>query len=143
MPSLGLEWEICTYLNSQAVATFGTNLFATQLPDQPDTCISVQTRGGLRPVMTMTGGGLPESKFDRPNIQIRGRAEASSFADGNDLMQAVFGALQGIVETTLRVGGPLFHLIYALQSPQYLGRDEKERHQWSQNLNVWWENPQR
>lgn len=147
MPNLGLEWELCTYLASAAVATFGTNLFATLLPDQPDTCLALRVRGGMRPLMVLTGtpSGPPraEMQFDRPNIQVRCRAAASSFAAGNDLIQAAYAALEGKAETTLRSGGPLFHLIRANQSPQYLGRDVKERHEWSQNFQVWWDNPQR
>ena len=58
------------------------------------------------------------------------------------LSQSIYWALQGINETTLNPGGSYFHLIDAVQPPQYLGRDpERERLEWRQNFQVDWENP--
>lgn len=146
--ALSLGDEFCTYLGAQGLGLnfngAGTvNLFSTLLPDQPDLAAAVIERGGLMPVMTLTGGGAAESKFDRPSIQIRVRSGMQGYTAGNTLIEGIFKALQGINETALNVGGSLFHLITAQQSPVYLGRDDRERHQWSQNYLVWWQNAQR
>lgn len=144
--------EICLYLQSQSVGNFngaGTvNLFSTLLPDQPDLAAAVIERGGLPPLRWLTGtvpGGLGEheSKFDQPTIMIRVRAGMDGYTAGNTLAQTIYSKLQGKNDVTLNVGGQYFHFISALQYPIYLGRDERQRHLWSQNFRVWFSNDQR
>lgn len=155
MTSLGDE--IAIFLQGQGLGLnfngAGTiNCFSTLLPDQPDLAIAIIERGGLPTVMTLTGPAFQsttyvppvnESKFDQPVIQIFARSGMTGYTVGNALVQGVFGALQGVVEHRINPGGALFHLIASLQSPMYLGRDLKERHQWSQNFAIQWTNPQR
>lgn len=155
MTSLGDEF--CLYLQDQGIGlnfnnTGSKNLFSTQLLDQPDLAVGVIERGGLSPVTWLTGPAthtttfvppVNESRLDQPVVQIFTRSGMAGYNAGNTLVQNVYGALQGVVEQVLNVGGQLFHLIDAMQSPMYLGRDEKERHQWSQNFRVMWENDQR
>jgi hypothetical protein len=149
--------EICIYLQGKGLGLNfdgpgSINCFSSLLLDQPDTAVAVIERGGLMPVTWLTGPGshtttpMPatnESKLDQPVVQVFTRSAMTGYLVGNTLAEGVFGALQGIVETVLNTGGALFHLIVALQSPTYLGRDEKERHQWSQNFRIQWENGQR
>jgi len=141
--------EICLYLQSASIGLnfngSGTiNLFSTLLPDEPDLAAAVIERGGLPPVMWLTGWpAVNESKLEQPVFQVRIRSGMTGYNAGNLLAQGVFGALQGVTETVLNSGGALFHLITAQQSPVYMGRDERERHQWSQNFFVMWENDQR
>lgn len=146
--ALSLGDEICTYLQGQGIGLnfngAGTiNLFSSLLPDQPDLAAAVIERGGIPPLMVLTGLGFPESRFDQPVIQIRIRAGMQGYTAGNTLVQSIFKALQGINETILNPGGSLFHLIRAQQSPIYLGRDDRERHDWSQNWFIQWSNAQR
>jgi Bacteriophage minor capsid protein len=146
MSSLGDE--LCIYMQSQGVGNFnggGTiNLYSSLLPDQPDLAAAVIERGGLPPLRTLTGGPLPESKFDQPTVMIRVRSGMNGYSDGNSLAQLIYGTLQGLYEQVLNPpSGMFFHLISALQYPTYLGRDERERHLWSQNFRVWIENSQR
>lgn len=156
---LSLGDEIVTYL--QGLSTLSTplnfdgagdiNLFSSLLPDEPDLAVAVLERGGLPPVMTLTGaptGGsaAAESKIGQPVFQVRVRSGMEGYVVGNALMQSVFKALHGINETVLN-GSPngLFHLIAAMQSPVYLGRgesvDKRQRHNWSVNFRVIWDNP--
>lgn len=146
--------EICIYLQSKSVGNFngvGTiNLYSSILPDQPDLAAAIIERGGLPPLRTLTGGpagtpsgALPESRFDQPTIMVRVRAGMQGYTDGNALAQKVYKELQGLYERQLNTGGMYFHLITALQYPAYLGRDERERHLWSQNFRVWIDNNQR
>lgn len=148
MSSLGDE--IALYLQAQSLGLNfnggGTiNMFSTLLPDQPDLAAAVIERGGLPTVMWLTGPSpaTNESKLDRPVFQIRVRSGMTGYNAGNTLAEGIFSKLQGLTEVVLNIGGALFHLISSLQSPVYLGRDEKERHQWSQNYQVMWENDQR
>lgn len=143
--------EIITYLAVQlnAAATLGLTswatgktLFNTVVPEQPDMAIGLLERPGFRPFMTMTGGGLAESKTDQPVFQLLVRGPQQDYTSAFTLAMACFKALEGVSETTLVAGGATWHLIEALQSPAHLGRDEKQRHQYSQNFraiveNVW------
>jgi hypothetical protein len=154
---LGLTGEICTYLQEQGLPValnysgVGTiNLFDTFLPDTPDLAVAVMARGGMAPLTTLVGGvgagpRVAEGKLDRPNVQIMTRCDAGDYVTGNALAEAVFGALQGVGEETLNPpDGAYFHWIFALQSPVYLGQmGGRERHLWSQNFRVLWDNDQR
>lgn len=154
MPPLSLGAELATYLQGYT-PTLGlnfsnpgaVNLFVAGLPDDantPDLAASIMEGGGLPPVMTLTGGSATyTSKLDRPRVQIRVRAAMGGYIAGNTLINSIFGALQGIANTQLNSGGATFTLIMAQQSPVYLGRDERERHGWTQNYHAWWENDQR
>lgn len=154
--TMSLGDEICSYLQDQPTLNLnfddpGTvNLFSSLLPDKPDVAAAIIERGGLPPVMWLTGSGGAstvrhnESKLDQPVFQVFVRSGMTGYTAGNTLTQGIYGALQGIVETIINPpSGALFHLISSMQSPMYLGRDLKERHQWSQNFFVQWENNQR
>lgn len=149
--------EIAHYLQAGGIGLNfdgpGTiNCFASHLVDQPDLAVAIIERGGLRPVGWLTGPGfrstavvppVNESLLDQPVVQIFTRSGMTGYSSGYALAQNVFGVLHGTVEQVISPGGTLFHLISALQSPMYLGRDQKERHQWSQNYHIMWENLER
>lgn len=154
---ISLGDEVCLYLQSKAIGLNfngpGTvNCFSSLLLDQPDLAVAVLERGGLPTVMWLTGTPgssttfmppINESLLDRPVFQVFTRSGMTGYTAGNTMAQKVFKTLQGVVEQTLNAGGSLFHLIASMQSPMYLGRDEKERHQWSQSFSVMWDNEQR
>jgi hypothetical protein len=150
MTALSVGGEICTYLQAQSLPTTlnysgaGTkNLFDTYLPDEPDIAAAVIERPGMAPDRVLY---TPQSRFDKPSVQIMVRAGMQGFVAGNSLMQAIFGALDMQAEKNLNIGGAYFHLIRALSSPAYLGiappTDARQRHMWSLNLSVWYENDQ-
>lgn len=150
---LSLGAEIATYLQSVSVLALnfsnpGTlNLFVGGIPDPknvPDLSVTVMEGGGIGPVMTLTNGQASlVNKLDRPVVQIVTRAAMGGYIAGNTLVNGIFSALQGIANTQLNAGGATFTLIMANQSPVYLGRDELQRHRWSQNFSSWWQNDQR
>lgn len=141
--SHGIADDVAAYIDAHiADLTLATNLFSGRYPDKPDDCVTVFARPGAPPLTTLTGhGALPEMKTDQPMIQIRVRT--MTYGPGQAWADAIFGLLQGITETVLDSGGGVVHLIDAMQSPAHLGIDEKQRHEWSQNFHVLWENPNR
>lgn len=143
MTVLPLETEVATYLQAQGLSlTMGTNLFVGQMPDSPDQLAAISTRPGMGAVRYLTGGvQSAESKLDQPALVIRVRA--STYVAGETLIQAIYGKLQGICETTITSGGQLIHLIRSLNSPSYVGVDVQQRHQWTQSFMVQYENGQR
>lgn len=149
---LSLGAEIATYL--QSVTPLGlnfsgpgpVNLFVNGIPDAqvtPDLAASVNEGGGIAPVMTLEGNGAGVNKVDRPVVQIRVRAAMGGYVAGNTLVTAIFGALQGNGGGALNAGGATFLVLMANQSPVYIGRDELERHNWSETFTVFWANDQR
>ena len=155
MPTpLSLGAELATYLQSYSPSLglnfsgVGTiNLFVNGLPDTdavPDLAATIMEGGGLPPVMTLTAGDATlVNKLDRPRVQIMVRAAMTGYAAGNTLANGIFKALQGKANTQLNAGGATFTLIMAQQSPVYVGRDERQRHRWTQNFHAWWQNDQR
>lgn len=148
-----LATEIALYLQGSGIGLNfnggGTiNCFVSLLPDKPDQAAAIIERGGMAPIMVLTGkasgtGQTAEMKLDQPVVQILVRGSMTGFTSANTLTENIFSKLQGVNETTLNTSGAFFHLIQAMQSPVYIGRDNKERHQWSQNYHIMWENPQR
>ena len=62
--------EVGTYLAAtvtNVTLTLGTNLFLGRLPDDPDTCVSVQETGGQGPINTMSNNTAPV--IEQPNVQ--------------------------------------------------------------------------
>lgn len=133
--------DIADYLAAHGIGVVGDDIFIDRIPAEPDDVVAVFERPGGPPLMTLTGGGVSETKADQPMIQIRVRAV--KYTDGKTTAEAIFALLQGVTETVLVVGGGIFHLISAVQSPAHLGIDENQRHEWSQNFSCLWENPNR
>lgn len=147
MTVLSVGSEIATYLQSVTALSLnfsgtGTiNCFVSVLPDQPNQAVAIYERGGLGPVMVLTGSSGPESKLDRAGFQVRVRADMTNYTAGQNLAQGIYGALQGIVETKINgSSNQLFHLIQAISPPAYIGRDDKQRHEFSQQYYAWFEN---
>ncbi len=151
--NVSLAASVCDYLASigSLGLSEGVNLFAGLQPDEPDTCVSVFERPGMKPLMTMTGpnmptGGTPQpqSLLDRPLLQVRVRGPMGSYAATNTLMQQVFGALQGRANIATPSPSGLFVLLFeATGFPLYMGQDTRQRPEFSLNIAVILQNTQR
>jgi hypothetical protein len=162
MPSpdaLTLPGEICTYLQNVGTTTTPLiyssggerNLYVGSMPDAgttanpvPDLCVAVIQRPGLTPLGVLQGqtGNATALKFARPAVQILTRAGQAQYQAGDQLAESIFGTLHGLSDIVLNSGGALFHRLWALSSPAYLGQTGgRERHLWSLNMETWWEDP--
>jgi len=146
MASLMLD-ELCQYLVAYTPQiTFGTavlswntgssadNLYGYELPDQPHDCVSVWPYGG----------GLPRliDNIDEPTFQVRVRSVIVT--DGEQTIQQIYAALQGIFERALVTNGDWhWNRLFALQNPVYLGKDEVQRHEFCANFRGFVRNPNR
>ena len=138
MPVVILGADLAAYLDAQlASLTIDTNLFVSRLPDAPDACVALLEGSGAQPVLNMDA----LAKVDNPTVQVRVRDV--SYPAGYAMVMSVFKTLHGLAETTLTPGTAYVKAIWAMQSPVHIGRDEKERHEWSLNLRVVWENANR
>ena len=122
--------DVGNYLATQGLGlSEGTNLFLGTLPDQPDDAVALYE----------TGGGAPSlvDSTDTPSWQVRVRN--TDYATGRSMIETIWNALHGL--TAVALGGTTYKLIWALQSPVAVGRDIKQRHEWTANFRAYRENP--
>lgn len=120
--------EIGNYLQAQGVGTIGTDLYLSQMPDQPDTALSIQETGGYPPDL--------HADIDYPTFQIMCRS--MDYQTARSKAEDAFKVLHGLAETIL--GTRRYLLISAMQSPTYIGRDASMREMISTNYEVILEN---
>lgn len=123
---------LAAYMSDLGLGTVAGTIFLEHTPDAAD--------GSMDTVMTIidTGGGPPAltkgDNTDSPSFQIRARSPNAATCLANLLV--VFNAYHGLTETTLH--SVHFKLVWALQSnPVSLGRDEKQRFNFSQNYRAY------
>lgn len=112
--------EIATYLQTQGIATTGTTLFKSLLPDNPDTALALIETGGLSGEYVLDQ--IPVD-CERPGLQIRTRA--NDYATARQLAEDAYQALDAINETVL--SGVRYHWVRPQQAPFSLGQDERGR----------------
>lgn len=118
--------SLATYIASDlGIGTLATDVFKDYMPSDPDTCTVIYNTAGAPP------GLAKGDDTDYPSFQIRARSLDADTARGHLL--TVFQALHGKTETDIH--GTHFKLIaYKQSSPMPLGRDEKQRFEFVQNL---------
>jgi len=105
--------DISDILN--AVSSLGATSYANNMPDQPDTCISV-----------IDGpGSTPEAKYvyDKPTIQVKVRAK--SYGSAYSIISSVKNEIHG--KHNVIQGGARYIQILAQGGIMSLGYDKKER----------------
>ena len=110
----------------------GTTIYLGRRPqDAPDSCILVAFNGG---------GGAYFDLPDRQDIMVQILARAKDYNDAYADSMTAFNALHGVANVALPVlvSGEawLAQTIEAVAAPQYIGPDEKGRHEWSTNF-IW------
>jgi hypothetical protein len=119
--------DIASYLASEGIGVVGTDLFKGQIPDSPDNCVAIFEYAGQRPETTHDN-----ATFEHPGLQVRVRN--LNYANGRQKIHDVFEVLHGLCNTNL---SSTFYLsIFAIQSPESIGRDENDRVEFVQNFAV-------
>lgn len=116
--------DIGAYLDTQTVSTadlvLGTNLFLSNLPDSPDTCVTVYHTTGSSAGETF-GSSVPLMEY--AVIQVVARAE--SFSTAESLARDLYTLLAGLIQT--EVNSVLYHRVAPRQAPFPLERDDQNR----------------
>ncbi len=123
---------ITQYIENNTSFVIGTTLFAGHWKDTaPDTCIVVRE----------PAGGIPN--FDLPDsiaAQIQFVCRSNSFFDARANAYTIHNLLHGAVGIVLPevVSGSKFvaNTISAVQVPYYLGQDDRQLYEFSQNFIV-------
>jgi hypothetical protein len=115
---------IADYLETEGVATKGTDMFLAVQPDSPDNCLTIYDTGGFAP-----DNELP---IKDPTIQVISRATDYETAKQEAL--DVYGELHKLANQTL--GDFYIYLIEAMQEPGSIGRDSADRFEISCNYRL-------
>lgn len=116
--------DVGSYLQAQGIGTVNSTIFLGQQPSTPDQCITLYEYEGDEMARTWRG--------EFPKLQVRARSK--SYTAGRGLLDSVIEELHGLGRTTM--GSTVYLYMNALQSPQYLGQDKMERHEWAVNFRV-------
>lgn len=112
--------EIASLLSS--VATLGTDLFLGQIPDEPDTCVTVLEYSGRRSEYVF-GSANPVTEY--PRIQVVCRGAQQEYESVRATAELAYRALAAVCNQT--VSGTRYEAIVPLQPPFLLDKDESER----------------
>ena len=119
--------DVVNYIETAAVATFGTTMFAGNYPSTaPDECILVKATGGLIP--------SKEVPIRQPTIQVLSRAQYSPEAETN--LRAVYALFHGAdnAKHNYVIGSYHVYVSHAIQEPGDISPDAQGRAEWSCNF---------
>lgn len=124
--------DLAVFLPTQSLGyTFGTNLFAQLMPDQPDALTSMFEYPGNAPEYVF-GAANPQPALSHPRIQVVVRDTNPLTA--RSTIEAVTKKLEAVVNQT--INGTYYERIERLQDPFFLHRDAKRRSFYAVNLTV-------
>lgn len=115
--------EVLSYIENEGLGTSGTDLFLGFQPDETDDCVTFYDE---------TAPVAPESNAiatDQFGVQIIVRN--SSYSTARDLMMAIHRKIIGFGGEKLVSGGHDVGSCFILSSPASIGRDDKNRNEWS------------
>lgn len=97
--------------------TFGTDLYISEMPDEPHECVCIYDTGGAI--------AEPHITYERPTFQIRVRGARGKYQDAYDIAQAIKVELNGANGITL--GTSRYIGIWLVSDIIFVGYDEKHR----------------
>jgi hypothetical protein len=110
--------ELSTYLQANGI----TNIFLAEMPDLPDTCVSIYEYSGSPPVFIL-GQSIPT--YEQPRFQVVTRDK--SYTAARTQAKTIYTLLSSVTDQVL--SGTRYIAIQALQSPfgDPSGRDASNR----------------
>lgn len=119
--------DIAEYLEDQGYGTVGTDIFAGQMPDYPDSCILVAQTAGRPPDY------LGEQEYPGIQIRVRGTDHDTVYAIASNIFDLLHGAHSLTLETRK------YHRIDAtgsISGPQVDPQDSEARVEFTMNFIV-------
>lgn len=110
---------ICANISGQ---TKGENVYKAFQPDTPDDCITIID----------TGGALPNRYIPTADPSFQVLVRASEYGDAQSLVDSLVDLLHQKVGST--IGSHYYYSIFLLGEPGYIGRDDKDRYEFSMNF---------
>lgn len=136
MPSNDPGTVVADHLVTEGVVTAkGTDVFdSPPLPPDdtvPEKVIFCFETGGQAPIPYLGGANPSGSDHNRRLVQIRTRSPKHDYADGVTLARAARDAVHRAVLTGF------FGVLARESAPTYLGMNDQDQHEWSNNIELW------
>jgi hypothetical protein len=119
--------EIAEWLDAQGLGTYGTDIFAGQLPPSPDTAIAVILFGGGPPLATF---GEPLA-IQRPTVQILVRG--ATYETGRDKVEIAYRLLSALHNVLI---DDVWYMGCNALPPSFIGADANGRAMFSMNAEL-------
>lgn len=116
--------DVAQYLHNNSVASLGTSLFKSYVPETPDAVVAVMDTGGVKPSID-----IPSKD---PTFQVFIRS--TNYSTGKTKLDLVRSLLHKQMNTQLIANGVYFYFIHALSEGGHLGRDENGKDLFSINF---------
>lgn len=116
--------DVIQHLHNNSIASSGSTLFRSYVPESPNAVVSVIDTGGLVPSID-----LPVRE---PTFQVFIRSV--NYSNGKTLLDSVRSLLHQKRNTQLVPSGNYFFFIYAQSEGGHLGRDDQGRDLFSINF---------
>lgn len=116
--------DIADYLTTQTDLELGTSLYLSHQPESPDEVVAIYDTGGVEP-----DHYLPTAE---PTIQILVRA--GDYQTAHDRAHELAGILHRLTNQT--IGDYYVYYIFLLGEPTHLGRDKRNRDEYTLNLHL-------
>lgn len=115
--------DLAIQLSNDTGYSIGNQLFESNLPPTPDSCVAIISRQGYQPNFD-----LPASKTPGFQVLIRD----VNYSNGESILARVRASLQS--KTPATIGSTYFYFIYAVAEGDWIGRDDLGRDLWSINF---------
>lgn len=116
--------DLATYLATQTNLVLGTNLYLSYQPEDPDEVVTMYDTGGVEPDRY-----LPTAD---PTVQVIVRA--GDYQTAHDRAHEIANLLHGLTNQT--IGDYYVYYIFLLGEPAHIGRDKRERDEYTLNLHL-------
>lgn len=116
---------ITAYIAANGHGTFGTNIFASQMPDSPDFAIGVFEYPGLPSTKAMGTTVLIENARFQVMVRSSRPGVANAYVTARNKAEAIYVLLDGAGKLTL--SGKVYYYVEALGPPSPLGPDDNLR----------------
>ena len=111
--------DIKDYLDGESSLglAFGTDLFISEMPPVPDSCVCVYDTGGENP--------NPDYNYEKPTIQVRIRGAKGKYLDAYNLAQDIRDFLNG--KHNEEINGARYIVILCEGDIFFVGYDDNHR----------------
>jgi hypothetical protein len=126
--------EIAAHMQTAAIGTIGATsgwtIRVAEIPDTPDTAISLYETSGMASDFVLDG-----ARDVNPGLQVRVRGARNGYLTARGKAEDIDDLLDGIANTV--IGTHTYKWIRAVHQPVFLGHEPgTDRPQWSQNFRI-------
>lgn len=127
--------DLAAYLAANTAWVAGSDLFAGDMPNEPDTLTVIHEPPSGPPLQVFGADGDPAVMIGRIQLVARAAAGVGAYNAARDRARQAYDLFQLV--TNEDVNGVLHHRVEVAQEPFLIGRDESERPMIGFNADVW------